>query len=190
MLGTAISEVNMDEVERYIDGNLVGRLSKDKPLIVPRLSSGLHEFKGVKSGYEPDRKEALIAPGQEVTVTLRIRDVKQIKKSAIDLNTEGEKLLLTQRSSLSLMNVVPVARQQSENDLKRARDMFLRAETEDPSYTQATFTLGQVHQLLGDQDASIAVYKKAMAGDLSHVQSRIQFAAVLIERGDPDEAIR
>ena len=190
MLGTAIIESNMDDVELYIDGNLVGRLSKDKPLVVPRLSSGLHEFKGVKTGYEPDRKEALIAPGQEVTVTLRIRYVKQIKKAALDLNADGETLLLTQRSSVSLMNVVPTARQQSENDLKRARDFFTRAVSEDPGYTQATFNLGQVNQLLGDQDASVAAYKRAMAGDLSHVQSRIQCAAVLIERGDPDEAIR
>ena len=125
-----------------------------------------------------------------MTVTLRIRYVRQIKKGALDLNTDGEKLLLTQRSSLSLMNVVPVARTQSENDLKRARDLFTRAVTEDPGYTQATFNLGQVNQLLGDQDASVAAYKRAIAGDLSHVQSRIQYAAVLIERGDPDEAIR
>jgi tetratricopeptide (TPR) repeat protein len=190
MLGSAIVESNMDDVELYIDGTLIGRLSKDKPLVVPRLSSGLHEFKGVKTGYEPDRKEALIAPGRDVTVTLRIRYVKQIKKGAIDLNADGEKLLLTQRSSLSAMNVIPIARQQSENDLKRARDLFTRAVAEDPTYTQATFNLGQVNQLLGDQNASVVAYKKAMAGDPNHVQSRIQCAAVLIERGDPDEAIR
>jgi tetratricopeptide (TPR) repeat protein len=190
MLGSAIVESNMDDVELYIDGALIGTLSKDKPLLVPRLSSGLHEFKGVKTGYEPDRKEALIAPGRDVTVTLRIRYVKQIKKGAIDLNADGEKLLLTQRSSLSAMNVVPIARQQSEKDLKRARDLFSRAIAEDPAYTEATFNLGQVNQLLGDQDASVVAYKKAMAGDPNHVQSRIQCAAVLIERGDPDEAIR
>ena len=50
MLGTAIIETTTDGVDLYIDGELVGKLSKDKPLTVPRLSSGLHEFKGVKAG--------------------------------------------------------------------------------------------------------------------------------------------
>ena len=66
MLGTAIVETNMDDVDLYIDGELIGKVSKDKPLVVPSLSSGLHEFQGVKAGYEPDRKEVMIAPGQEV----------------------------------------------------------------------------------------------------------------------------
>ena len=70
MLGTAIVETNLDEVDLYIDGELIGRLSKGKPLVVPSLSSGLHEFQGVKAGYEPDRKQVMIAPGREATVTL------------------------------------------------------------------------------------------------------------------------
>jgi predicted ABC-type transport system involved in lysophospholipase L1 biosynthesis ATPase subunit len=43
MLGTAVIESNTDDVDLYIDGTLVGRLSKDKALVVPSLSSGLHE---------------------------------------------------------------------------------------------------------------------------------------------------
>src|SRR4029453_13681574 len=57
MLGSAIVESNMDDVELYIDGTLIGRLSKDKPLVVPRLSRGLHEFKGGKTGHGRDRKK-------------------------------------------------------------------------------------------------------------------------------------
>jgi tetratricopeptide (TPR) repeat protein len=190
MLGTAIIETNLDDVDLYVDGDLVGKLSKNKPLTVPRLSSGLHEFKGVKAGYEPDRKEIMIAPGQEATVTLRIRYPKQVKKAAIDLNADGEKLLHTQRSSMSMMNLMPMDRRQSEGDLHKARDLFQRALAEDPSYTLASFNLGQVHQLLADEEASITAYKHAMATDATHVESRIQCAAVLIEHGDPDEAIR
>jgi tetratricopeptide (TPR) repeat protein len=190
MLGTAIVETTGDDVDLYIDGDLVGKLSKDKPLTVPRLSSGLHEFKGVKAGYEPDRKEIMIAPDQTSTVTLRIRYVKQVKKAALDLNAGGEKLLLSQRSSISAMNMMPMARKQSEGDLKKAKDLFTRALAEEPNYTLAAFNLGQVNQLLGDEETSIAAYKHAMASDATHVESRIQCAAVLIEHGDPDEAIR
>jgi tetratricopeptide (TPR) repeat protein len=189
MLGTAIIETTTDDVDLYIDGDLVGKLSKDKPLTVPRLSSGLHEFKGVKAGYEPDRKEIMIAPDQTSTVTLRIRYVKQVKKAALDLNAQGEKLLLSHRSSISLMTMMP-ARAQNEGDLKKAKDLFTRALAEDPTCTVAAFNLGQVNQLLSDQEGSIAAYKHAMSTDATHVESRIQCAAVLIEHGDPDEAIR
>jgi hypothetical protein len=63
MLGTAVIEANMDDVDVYLDGKLIGRMSKGKPLIIPSLPSGLHEFQGVREGYEPDRKEVMIAPG-------------------------------------------------------------------------------------------------------------------------------
>ena len=80
------------------DGRGVGQV---REVVVPGLPNGLHDFEGVKTGYEPDRKQILIAPGQESTVTLRIRYARQIKKSAVDLNDQGEKLLFTRRSSLS-----------------------------------------------------------------------------------------
>jgi len=190
MLGTAIVEVNLDEVDVYVDGDLVGKIGKGKPLTLPRLSSGLHEFKGVKSGYEPDRKQIMIAPGQEATVTLRIRYPKQVKKEAIDLNAEGEKLLYTHRSSMSMMNMMPMPQRQSEGDLRKAHQLFTRALAIDSSYTLAAFNLGQVNQLLSDEAGSIAAYKHAMSTDATHAESRIQCAAVLIESGDPDEAIR
>jgi tetratricopeptide (TPR) repeat protein len=190
MIGTAIVETNLDDVDVYIDGALIGTISKAKPLVVPSLPSGLHEFRGVKSGYEPDRKEVMIAPGQETTVTLRIRYVRQIKKPALDLNEQGEKLLFTRRSSMSLMNLMPVERKQSEDDLRRAATLFERALGEEPSYAVAAYHLGQVHQLLLNHDESVKQYQRAIAIDPTHVESRIQCAATLIEQGDADEAIR
>ena len=190
MLGTAIVETNMDDVDVYIDGALIGRMSKAKALVVPSLSAGLHEFQGVKAGYAPERKDVMIAPGQEVTVTLRIRYVRQVKKTALELNAEGEKLLFTRRSSLSLLNVVPVARKQSADDLTRAAGLFDRALIEDPTCVVAAYHLGQVYQLLLDHEAAATNYRRAIGIDPGHVASRVQLAAVLIERGDPDEAIR
>jgi tetratricopeptide (TPR) repeat protein len=190
MLGTAVIESNMDDVDVYVDGSLIGRISKNTPLTLPSLPSGLHEFRGVREGYEPERKEVMIAPGQEVTVSLRIRYVRHVKKPAQALNDEGEKLLFTRRSSLSLMNLVPVERRQSEADLEKAAALFERALEIDPGFAIAAYHLGQVNQLLLNYDASIAYFRRAIALDQSHVDARIECAAVLIEQGDPDEAIR
>jgi len=190
MLGTAVIETNLDEVDVYIDGRLTGRMSRAKPLVVPSLSSGMHEFRGVAAGYEPDRKEVMIAPGQEVAVTLRIRYPRQIRKEALDLNEQGERLLFTRRSSLSLLNLVPVERRQSEADLRRAAELFERALALEPTYAVAAYHLGQVFQLLLDFDTSVKYFRQAVAIDPTHVDARIECAAVLIEHGDPDEAIR
>lgn len=190
MLGTAVIESNMDDVDLYVDGALIGRLSKSKPLTLPSLPSGLHEFRGVREGYEPEQKEVMIAPGQEVAVSLRIRYVRQIKKPAQSLNDEGEKLLFTRRSSLSLMNLIPVERRQSEADLRRAAALFEKALVIDPSFAIAAYHLGQVNQLLLKFDDSVASFRRAIAIDPTHLDARIECAAVLIEQGDPDEAIR
>src|SRR4029077_10288917 len=134
MLGTAIVEANLDDVALRIDGRLVGVVSRDKPLTVPGLPSGLHEFEGVKAGYQPDRKDVLIAPGQETAVTLRIRYVRQINKPAADLNEQGERLLFSFRSSTSVANLVPMERKQTDADLKEAATLFERALKNDSGY--------------------------------------------------------
>jgi tetratricopeptide (TPR) repeat protein len=190
MMGTAVIESNMDDVDLYVDGKLVGRLSKQQPLILPSLPSGLHEFRGEHEGYEPDRKEVMIAPGQEVAVGVRIRYVRKVKKPAEDLNAEGEKLLFTRRSSLSLLNMVPVERKQSEADLTKAASLFEKALQIDPAFSTAAYHLGQVNQLLLKHDDSVAAFRRAIAIDQTNIDARIECAAVLIEQGDPDEAIR
>ena len=190
MLGTAIVETNLDDVIVYIDGNLVGRVSKDQPLVMPGLPSGMHEFVGEKEGYEPDRKQIMIAPGQESTVTLRIRYARQIRKQALDLNERGERLLFTKRSSFSLMNALPIERAQSEADLRDAVRHFEQALAIEPTFAQPAYHLGQVHQLLGDLDASVTFFRRAIAIDSTHIDARTECAAALIERGDPDEGIR
>ena len=190
MQGTAIVEANLDDVVLYVDGKLIGRISRAKPLTVPGLTSGVHEFRGEKSGYQPDRKEVLIAPGQETSVILRIRYTRQIRKSAVDLNEQGERLLYTRRSSMSLANIVPTERTQSQEDLRKARTLFERALTQDTSYGLAAFHLGQVYQLLLMHDDSVKYFRRAIEIDAVDVDALTQLAAVLIERGDAEEAIR
>ncbi len=190
MLGTAVVEANLDEVTLYIDGRLIGPLSKGKPLVVPALPGGLHEFVGEKPGYEPDRQQVMIAPGQESTVTLRIRYARRIRKQAADLNEQGEKLLFSRRSSMSLLNVLPTDRTQSEQDIRESIRLFDRALAEDPGFELAAYHLGQAYQLLGDLDQSVTQFQRAITLDATHVAARVECAAALIERGDADEAIR
>ena len=188
--GTAIVEVNMDDVDLYIDGALVGTVSRGRPLTVPRLSSGLHEFTGVREGYEPDTKQIMIAPDQEVTVTLRIRYVRRIDEAALELGERGERLLFSRRSTLNPLNLLPVSRSQSAEDIERARDLFEEALAEDPGYGKAAYHLGQARHLLGDYRGSRRAYRRALQIDPSDVEARVQLSAVLLESGDPDAAIR
>ena len=188
--GTAIVETNVDDVAVYVDGKLLGVISKSKPLTVPGLTSGVHEFRGEKAGYQPDRKEVLIAPGQETTITLRIRYARDIKQQARDLNAQGEKLLYSRRSPLSLANLLPTERTQSVDDLRKARTLFERALAQAPDYGLAAYHLGQVFQLLLGLDESVKYFRRAVEIDASDVDAMTQLAAVQIERGDPDEAIR
>jgi len=190
LVGTAIVEVNMDDVQVYLDGDLVGKVSKALPLSIGGLSSGLHSVLGVKDGYEPDTKEVMVVPAEEVTVTLRIRYVRQPKQAALGFTAEGEKLLFTHRSTLNPVNVAPIQRTQSISDLKKARDLFTRALSEDPTFSRAAFHLGQVNQLLSDERASMEAFKRAIDLDHGYVDARIQYAAVLVENGDTDEAVR
>src|SRR5262249_7633952 len=46
--GTAVIESTMDDVDVYLDGQLIGRVSKGTPLRQPGLPSRLHQLKGVK----------------------------------------------------------------------------------------------------------------------------------------------
>jgi tetratricopeptide (TPR) repeat protein len=190
MLGTAVVASNMDEVDLYVAGKLIGRLAKDQPLTLPSLATGLHEFLAVREGHEPDRQDVMVAPGQEVNVNVRIRRARQVTEQAKRLNDAGEKLLYTRRSSMSLMNLVPVERKQSESDLKKAAALFEQALAADPSYALAAYHLGQANQLLLKYDDSIAAFRRAIEIDPSYVAARVECAAALIERGDPDEAIR
>ena len=190
LLGTAVVEVNLDDVDLYVDGERIGPLNRSEPLVLEGLPAGLHEFMGVRRGYEPDIKEVMIAPGQRVTVTLRIRYPRRINEAARDLVEQGERLLFSRRSSVNPLNILPVRRSQSRGDLERARDLFADALREDPEYGRAARLLGQVHQLLGNHRESLEAYRSALRIYPSDVDARVQFAAVLLESGDPDAAIR
>lgn len=190
LLGGAIIEVNMDDVDVYIDDEFVGKVGRGKPLVVPRLSSGIHVFKAVHQGYEPDIKKALVAPGRDVTVTLRLRYVRRNKASAIDLNDQGERLLFTRRKSTDVLNVVLVTRAQGQQDIARAVTLFQRALADDPTFAKAAYNLGMARQLAGDSEGSLEALRISLDLEPNSVDARVQYAGVLLESGDADEAIR
>jgi hypothetical protein len=51
--GTLVVEVNVDNVEVYLDDNRYGVASAKQPLRIPGLASGTHTLRGVHSDYEP-----------------------------------------------------------------------------------------------------------------------------------------
>ena len=190
LLGTAVIEVNLDDVDVYLDGEFVGTVMRSEPLRLEGLPSGLYVFMGVRRGYAPETREVMVAPNQEVVVSMRIRYPRRVAPAALNLGERGERLLFSRRSSVNPLNLLPVRRSQSREDLERARDLFAAALKADPAYGKAAYHLGQTHQLLGDQQASLAAYRTALRIDPSDVEARVQLGAVLLESGDPDAAIR
>ena len=87
--GSLVVEVNLDDVEVYIDDKLVGTASLGKTLQVPGIATGTHVVKGVRMGYDPASKDVLVVPGQDTTVTLRIQYKRTVKKSAIEDYKKG-----------------------------------------------------------------------------------------------------
>jgi tetratricopeptide (TPR) repeat protein len=188
-LGSLVIEANLDGVEIYLDDKLVGTLTKDKPLPLPGLATGVHIVKGVKSGYEPDTKEVVVVPGQSRSVTLRIQYRREYKKSAIDRVDRGESLLFKSTSTFNLLTAYKPTKQ-TESDLRKARDQFAEALNEDSNYAKAAFDLALVCQLLSDDRTTVEAFRRALQIDPTFVEARVQYAGSLIEQGDPDEAIR
>ncbi len=187
--GGLVIEVNMDDVDIYVDDKLIGRVSKSKPLPVPGLSGGEHVVTAVRKGYEPEVKHILVAPGEQRTVTVKIRYPREVKRSALELYQRGSALLYTKRSGFNPLDIY-LPKSQSQADLRRARDLFTQALAEDPHYSQAAYSLGVACQLLSDSSGSMRALKRAIELDPSYVDARTLYGAILIEDGDPDEAIR
>lgn len=188
-LGSVVIEANMDGVEIYLDDKLVGTVTKDKPLPLPGLATGVHTVKGVKSGYEPDTKQVMVVPGESRSVTLRIQYRREYKKSAIDDVDRGEKLLFKTTSTFNLVTAYKPSRQ-TESDLKEARDLFTQALKEDANYAKAAYDLALVYQMLSDEPAMLDAFRRALQIEPTYVEARVQYAGSLIEQGDPDEAVR
>lgn len=173
--GTLIVEANMEEVEVYLDDQLVGKVGPGKNLVLPGVSSGNHIVKGVRQGYDPSTREVIVVPGQSHTVTLRIQYARKVKDSARAVYDKG---------------LAIYSRRKSESDLRRAESFFQQALKEDGKYSEAALMLCLTQQILHETDKALGNCRKAIQIDPDYVEARVHYGALLVESGDTSEAIR
>jgi tetratricopeptide (TPR) repeat protein len=173
--GTLVFESNMDGVEVFLDGNSIGVIDKGKTLTQSGLTPGEHTVKGVKMGYEPDGpRQEMVYPGDAVTVSIKIMIARRRSKAAVDDLDEGIKYY----------------NKGYEANYKKAVELFEKAFQADSTYSQAAFYLGLTYNALFDQDKAQKYFKKAIDIDPDYLEARSDYAGMLLDIGDTDEAIR
>ena len=173
--GTLVFESNMDDVEVFVDGNPVGVVSKGKTVKSPGLAPGAHTVKGVKMGYEPDGpRQETVYPGEESTVSIRILIARRRSKAVLEELDKG----------LEFYN------KGYERNYRQAAELFEKALRDDPTYSQAAFYLGLTYNALFDEEKSQQYYQKAIAIDPDYLEARADYAGMLLDTGNTDEAIR
>jgi tetratricopeptide (TPR) repeat protein len=173
--GSLVFESNMDGVEVFLDGKSVGTVSKGTPLNVPGLPPGEHTVKGVHMGYEPDGpRQETVYPGQDSTVSFKILIPRRRDKAATELLDKG----------------IQAYQKGFEQNYKKAADLFEQAFKKDSSYSQAAYYLGLSYSALFEEDKSAEYYRKAIAIDPDYLEARANYAGMLLDTGNVDEAIR
>jgi tetratricopeptide (TPR) repeat protein len=173
--GTLIFEANKDGVEVFVDDKSVGVIPDGKTITVPGLQPGEHTIKGVKMGYEPDGpRQETVYPGQESTVSIKILIPRRRPKAAVDSLDDGIKYYL----------------KGYQQNYKKAADYFERALAADPTYSQAAYYLGLTYNALFDEEKAQQYFKKAIEIDPDYLEAHANYAGMLLDIGDVDEAIR
>jgi tetratricopeptide (TPR) repeat protein/uncharacterized caspase-like protein len=173
--GGLIIQANMDGTEVWLDGKSVGVVNKNKSIYLPGLLPGAHTIKAVHQGYEPDGpRDELVYPGQDSTVTLHVMIPHVRNKAAVDLVDKG----------------VVAYQNGSPENYQKAAALFQHAIDIDPKYSTAYVYLGRVEDALYEDDKAIAAFKKAIEIEIDYMDARTSYAAVLLDTGDLDEAVR
>lgn len=173
--GALVFEANMDGVEVFVDGKSAGVVNKGTPLRLPGLRPGVHTIKGVHMGYEPDGpREETVYPGQEVTVSLKITQVRRRTRAAADEFDQG----------LELYN------KGSKENYTKAVGHFTAALAADPQYSQAALYLGRAQRDLFDEEAAEKALRRAIEIDPDYVEARATLGGMLLDKGALDESIR
>ena len=174
--GNLIIQANMDGTEVWVDGKSVGVVSKNQSLRLPGLLPGTHTIKGVHQGYEPGSgpRDEQVYPGQDSTVTLHVMIPRVRNKAAVDLLDKG----------------VEAYQNGSQENYQKSAELFQQAIAIDPKYSTAYVYLGRVEGALYEDDKATAAFKKAIEIDPDYMDARSSYAAVLLDEGDMDEAVR
>jgi tetratricopeptide (TPR) repeat protein len=173
--GMMILEANMDDVEVFLDGKSVGVLKKGTPLRLPGLAPGTHMVQGVKMGYEPDGpREETVYPGQESTVSIKIRFQRKRPKAALDSFEEGLKPY----------------RDGGASNYAKAAASFRKALALDSNYSQAALYLARAEHAMQEYDSARKHFDQAIAADPDYIEARASYGGMLLDIGATDEAIR
>lgn len=173
--GNMIIESNMDGVEVFVDGKSVGVLEKGKPFRIDGIAPGPHQVQGVKMGYDPDGpREEIVYPGQDLTVSIRIRTVRRRPKAAVDELNRG--LEFYQKGG--------------QDNYKKAVPYFAKALETDSNYSEAALYLGRAYNAMFDQAKAEQYFRKSVDIDPDYVEARASFGGMLLDKGDNQEAIR
>ncbi len=173
--GNLVIEVNMDGTEVFVDGRSVGIVSKGTPLRLPGLAPGAHTVRAVHSGYEPDGpREEQIYPGQDTTLTVRILIPRRPPRAATEHFDRG----------------VELYQKGYEANYRKAEAEFKEAVALDGRYTLAHLYLGRTQNALFEEQDALASLKQAVEFDPELMEARSSYAAVLLDNGDLDEAVR
>jgi tetratricopeptide (TPR) repeat protein len=173
--GSLIFTANTDGVEVFVDNKSIGVVPKGKPFAVPGLAPGQHTVKGVKMGYEPDGpRQETVYPGTDSAVTIKILIPRHRDKAAADALDKG----------------IEFYQKGDAVSYKKAADYLQKAFQIDPAYSQAAYYLGLTYSALFDEEKAQEYYKKAIEIDPDYLEAHANYAGMLLDTGDVDEAIR
>jgi tetratricopeptide (TPR) repeat protein len=174
--GTVVVEVNLDQVEVYIDDKRLGSASPGQPLRVPGLASGSHTVRGVRSGYEPVSLEINVVPGSTQTVPLRLNYRKTVKPGAQAKYDEAQRIWDRSKAS--------------RNELAKAASLLADALKEDGQYGAAALLLCRVQSAQGEPAEAVKNCRRATRLDEASVEARAMYGVMLLQTGDAAEAVR
>jgi tetratricopeptide (TPR) repeat protein len=167
--------VNTDGVEVFVDGKSIGVVAKGKPFLVPGLAPGQHTVQGVKMGYEPDGpRQETVYPGSDSAVNIKILIPRRRDKAASDSLDKG----------------IQYYQKGADQNYKKAADSFEKALQLDRTYSQAAYYLGLTYSALFDETKAQQYFKKAIEIDPDFLQAHADYAGMLLDIGDVDEAVR
>ena len=173
--GSLIFTANTDGVEVFVDNKSIGVVPKGKPFAVPGLAPGQHTVKGVKMGYEPDGpRQETVYPGTDSAVTIKILILRHRDKAASDSLDKG----------------IEYYQKGDAPNYSKAAGQLEKALQLDPTYSQAAYYLGLTYSALFDEDKAQQYYKKAVEIDPDYLEAHANYAGMLLDIGDVDEAIR
>ena len=173
--GSLVIEANLDGTEVWVDGKSVGVVNKNQSLRHPGLPPGAHTIKGVHQGYEPDGpRDEQVYPGQESTVSLRVLIPRMRNKAAVDLLDKG----------------IEAYQNGSQENYQKAVGLLQQAIAVDPNYSTAYVYLGRVEGALLEESKATEAFRRAIEIDPDYMDARSSYAAVLLDQGDLDEAVR